>query len=294
MRWGRWATWRALGYLLYALVAETATVSEMAHQPQPARCTWKPAPQRLTAKEPFGCWYSGPGGCKAGWQYDEYFVSGAGGKWWPAGMYRVAVPSVKRPGKWDAFCWNHRNEASVLRADLATAPDGPAPVPSGTLDERIATTCALFPDLQKPSATDDDLSLPVDKRKQRHENMTDAEVHVMVKAVVLPIAQSVPFPAADGGLVRRAFSAGGRKKRTPAERAAHTAEALRSVQLEFSDSAPYFPLGRPENRARKEKKPGSDHWEPSEMAKAAIHFHVIGTVVVVQPEVRAAAGRSRQ
>ncbi|CAN0495489.1 unnamed protein product, partial [Laminaria digitata] len=45
------------------------------------------------------------------------------------------------------------------------------------------------------------------------------------------------------------------------------------------------PLGRPENRARKEKKPGSDHWEPSEMAKAAIHFHVIGTVVVVQPEV---------
>ena len=150
---------------------------------------------------------------------------------------------------------------------------------------RRAAVCGLLPGLQTPSATDDDLSRPVEKRQQRHENMTDAEVTLMVKPVVLPIAQSVPFPEADGGLAHGAFSAGESKKRTPAERAAHTAEALRSVQLHFGDSAPYLPLGRPENRARKDK-PGSDKWKPPEMAKAAIHFHVIGTVVVVQPEVR--------
>ena len=56
-------------------------------------------------------------------------------------------------------------------------------------------------------------------------------------------------------------------KRTSAERTAHTAEELRTVQAQFSDSAPYFPLGRPENRARKEKKLGSVQWEPAEMAK---------------------------
>ena len=203
-------------------------------------------------------------------------------------MYREAVPSIRRPGMWDAFCWTHRHEAVRLRANCATAADGaaPAPVASGSLDERVAATCALFPDLEMPCSTDGDLSRPVEKRKQRHENMTDVEVNLMVKAVTLPIAKSVPFPAADGGLEDGALTAGQRKKRTSAERTAHTAEALRTVQAHFGDSAPYFPLGRPENRARKEKKLGSDRWEPAEMAKAAIHVHVIGTVVVVQPEVR--------
>ncbi len=156
--------------------AVTASASEKRHDV--TACTWKPASARLTANQEFGCRYSGPGGCTGGWQKGKYFVSGRGGKWWPAGMYREAVPSMQRPGEWDAFCWTHRKEAAGLRAAYATAADGPAPAPvaSGSLDERIAATCALFPGLQMPTSTDDDLSRPVEKRKQRHENMTDVEV----------------------------------------------------------------------------------------------------------------------
>ena len=178
------------------------------------------------------------------------------------------------------FLLDPPTRSSRLRATRATTADGAAsaPVASGSVDERVAATCALFPGLEMPCSTDGDLSRPVEKRKQRHENMTDVEVNLMVKAVTLPIAKSAPFPAADGGLEDGALTAGQRKKRTSAEKSAHTAEALRTVQAHFGDSAPYFPLGRPENRARKEK-----------MAKAAIHFQVIGTVVVVQPEVRTPA-----
>ena len=55
--------------------------------------------------------------------------------------------------------------------------------------------------------------------------MTGAEVDLIAKTVVLPITQSAPFTAGDGGLTHGAFSVGGIKKRTPAERAAHTPEA---------------------------------------------------------------------
>ena len=81
---------------------------------------------------------------------------------------RAAVLSAQRPGQWDAFRWKHRKEAAGLRAALATAADGRAPVASGTLEERIAAICGLFPGLQIPTATDDDLSRPVKKRQQRH------------------------------------------------------------------------------------------------------------------------------
>ena len=180
-----------------------------------------------------------------------------------------------------------------MRAALATDADGPAPVESGTLEERVAASFGLFPGLQLPMATDDDFSRPVEKRQQRHKSMAFAGVDLIVKNAVLPIAQSVPFPAADGGLAHGTFFAGERRKRTPTERVAHTAEALRSVQLHFDDSAAYFPMDRPENRAGTEKKPSSDHCEPPEMAKAAIHFYVIGTAVGVQPEVRTAADNNQ-
>lgn len=78
-----------------------------------------------------------------------------------------------------------------MRAALATAADGPAPVASGTFEERVAAICGLFPGLYMPSTTDDNLSRPADKRQQRHENITDAEVNLMVKTVVMPIAQRV-------------------------------------------------------------------------------------------------------
>ena len=120
-------------------------------------------------------------------------------------MYPAAVESSQCHGQWDAFCWNQK-EAAGLRVAPATSADGPAPVASGTLEERVAVVCGLFSGLQMLSTTDDDLFRPVEKRQQRHENRTDAEVILMVKAVILPIA--------DGGLARGAFSAGASKKQT--------------------------------------------------------------------------------
>ena len=71
--------------------------------------------------------------------------------------------------------------------------------------------------------------------------MADAVVNLMVTAVLLPIAQSVPFPAAYGGLEHGAFSTGERNE--PRRKQQHAIWRVCSLLS-----------GRPEIRAINRKK----------------------------------------